>query len=61
MVKEYIQVPLNKSLKGWNAKWFYIQNVELRLSVDIDHLAMSSMNWSARLISSEMTQVDELL
>ena len=24
MVKEYIQVPLNTSLKGWNAKWFYI-------------------------------------
>ena len=24
MVKEYIQVPLNMSLKGWNAKWFYI-------------------------------------
>ena len=24
MVKEYIQVPLNTSLKGWNVKWFYI-------------------------------------
>ena len=24
MVKEYIQVPTNMSLKGWNAKWFYI-------------------------------------
>ena len=61
MVKEYIQVPLNTSLKGWNAKWFYIQNAEPSLSADIDHLAVPSANWSARPTSSEMTQVDELL
>ena len=41
MVKEYIQVPLNTSLKGWNAKLIYIQNVEPSLSTDIDHLAVS--------------------
>ena len=61
MVKEYIQVPLNTSLKGWNAKWFYIQNAEQSLSADIDHLAVPSANWSARPTSSEITQVDELL
>ena len=61
MVKEYIQVPLNTSLKVWNAKWFYIRNAEPSLSADIDRLAVPSINWSARLISSEMTQVDELL
>ena len=61
MVKEYIQVPLNMSLKGWNAKWFYIRNAEPSLLADIDHLAVPSANWSARSISSEMTQVDELL
>ena len=49
------------SLKGWNAKWFYIQNVEPSLSADIDYLAVPSANWSARPTSSEMTQVDELL
>ena len=61
MVKEYIQVPLNTSLKGWNAKWFYIRNAELSLSADIDRLVVPSANWSARPTSSEMTQVDELL
>ena len=50
MVKEYIQVPLNTSLKGWNAKWFYIRNVEPSLSADIDHLAVPSANWSAKLM-----------
>ena len=44
MVREYIQVPLNMSLKGWNAKWFYIRNAEPSLSADIDHLAVPSAN-----------------
>ena len=61
MVKEYIQVPLNMSLKGWKAKWFYIQNAEPSLSAGIDHLAVPSANWLARPTSSEMAQVDELL
>jgi len=61
MVREYIQVPLNMSLKGWNAKWFYIRNVEPSLSTGIDHLAVPSANWLARPNSLEMTQVDELL
>ena len=61
MVKEYIQVPLNTSLKGWNAMWFYIQNAEPSLSAGIDHLTVSSTNWLERPNSSEMTQVDELL
>ena len=47
MVKQYIQVPLNTWLKGWNAKWFYIRNAEPSLS--------------ARPTSSKMPQVDELL
>ena len=55
MVNEYIQVPLNTLLKGWNAKWFYIQNVEPSLLANIDHLAVPSANWSARPNSSEMT------
>ena len=55
MVNEYIQAPLNTSLKGWNAKWFYIRNAEPSLSTDIDHLAVPSTNWSARPTSSKMT------
>jgi len=61
MVREYIQVPLNTSLKGWNAKWFYIRNAELSMSAGIDHLAVPSANWSARPNGEEMTQVVELL
>ena len=49
------------SLKGWNAKWFYIRNVEPSLSTGIDHLAVPSANWSARPNGEEMTQVAELL
>ena len=45
------KVPLNTSLKGWNAKWFYIRNAEPSLSADIDHLAVPSANWSMRLDS----------
>ena len=61
MVKEYIQVPLNTSLKGWNAKWSYIRNAEPSILADIDRLAVLSANWLARLNNSDMTQVDELL
>ena len=25
MASEYINVPLNTSLKGWNARWFYVK------------------------------------
>jgi hypothetical protein len=25
MASEYINVPLNTSLKGWNSKWFYMK------------------------------------
>lgn len=61
MVSEYIRVPLNTSLNGWNARWFYICNAEPSLSDEIDFLAVPRPNWSARPISSDMTQVKELL
>ena len=61
MVREYIQVPLNPSLKGWTAKWFYIRNAEPSLSANIDQLAVPSDNWSARPSSADMVQVKELL
>ena len=61
MVREYIPIPLNTSLKGWNARWFYIRNAKPSLLADIDHLAVPHPNWSARPNGSEMAQVDELL
>ena len=61
MVREYIQVPLNTSLKGWNAKWFYIRNAEPSLSIGIDHLVVPNANWSARPNGEEMTYVAKLL
>ena len=33
---EYKLVPLRTSNKGWKAKWFYTENIELGLSGDID-------------------------
>lgn len=44
MASEYIQVPLNTSLKGWKARWFYIRNVEPSLSAEIDYLAVPRAN-----------------
>ena len=55
MVREYIEVPLNTLLKGWNAMLFYIRNAEPSLSTSIDHLAVPSANWSARPNGEEMT------
>ena len=28
MVREYIPMPLNTSLKGWNARWFYMKQTD---------------------------------
>ena len=55
MVKEYIQVPLNTSLKGWTTRWFLIRNDEPSQPANIDHLAEPNANWSARPMSAEMT------
>ena len=38
MVGEYITVPLNTSLKGWNARWFYMKQSHLAIRYDIDHV-----------------------
>ena len=58
MVKEYIQVPLNTSLKGWTARWFNTRNDEPSLPANIDHLVEPNVNWSVRPSSSKMTQVE---
>jgi len=47
MASEYITVPLNSSMKGWNARWFYIKNWEPSISAEIDQLAVPNANWTA--------------
>ena len=38
MVGEYITVPLNTSLKGWNARWFYMKQSYHAIRCDVDHV-----------------------
>ena len=61
MTSEYITVPLNSSMKGWNARWFYTKNWEPSISPEIDQLAVPNANWTARPSGEEMNQVEELL
>ena len=38
MASEYISVPLNTSLKGWNSKWFYMKQSHPAIRCDIHHI-----------------------
>jgi hypothetical protein len=38
MADQYKTVPLNSSIKGWNARWFYTKNVEESIWADIDSM-----------------------
>ena len=38
MMGEYITVPLNTSLKGWNARWFYMKQSHLAIRCDDNHV-----------------------
>ena len=38
MVGEYITIPLNTSLKGWNARWFYMKQSHPTIRCDINHI-----------------------
>ena len=61
MANEYINVPLNTSLKGWNARWFYIKQSHLVIQCDVHHISESQSSWSERPNSADMEQVRELL
>ena len=61
MVGEYLTVPLNTSLKGWNARWFYIKQSHRVIRCDADHIPESQKSWSERPSSVDMEQVRELL
>ena len=61
MVGEYITVPLNTSLKGWNARWFYMKQSHPAIRCDVDHVLENRRSWSERPSSADMEQVRELL
>ena len=61
MVGEYITVLLNTSLKGWNARWFYMKQSHPIVRCDADHIPESQRSWLEMPSSDDMEQVKELL
>ena len=61
MAGEYLTVPLNTSLKGWNARWFYMKQSHPTIRCDIDHIMESQKSWSEKPSYADMDQVRELL
>ena len=61
MVGEYLTVPLNTSLKGWNARWFYIKQSHPAICCNADHISESRRSWSETPNSIDMEQVRVLL
>ena len=61
MAGEYLTMPLNTSLKGWNARWFYMKQSHPTIRCDADHISESQKSWSEKPSSANMEQVRELL
>ena len=61
MASEYINVPLNTSLKGWNARWFYIKQSHPVIRCDVHHIPESQSSWLERPNNADMEQERELL
>ncbi|XP_066398977.1 uncharacterized protein [Miscanthus floridulus] len=61
MASKYINVPLNTSLKGWNARWFYMKQSHPAIRCDVDHIPESQKSWSEKSSSADMQQVREVL
>jgi len=61
MAGEYITVLLNTSLKGWNARWFYMKQSHPAIRYDVDHIPKNQRSWSEKPSSANMEQVRELL
>ena len=61
MVGEYLTVPLNMSLKGWNARWFYMKQSHPAIRCGADHIPESQKSWSEKPSSADIEQVRELL
>ena len=41
MVGEYLTIPLNTSLKGWNTRWFYMKQSHPTVRCNVDHIPKS--------------------
>ena len=61
MASEYLTIPLNTSLKGWNTRWFYMKQSHLVVCCNTDHILESQRSWSKLPSSDNMEQVNELL
>jgi hypothetical protein len=59
MKAEYLNIPLNSSMRDWYKKWFYVQQEqEPFVAYDIAQIPKQQENWSA---SAKMVRVEELL
>ena len=61
MVSQYLTVPLNTSLKGWNTRWFYMKQSHPAIRCNADHILESQRSWSEMLSNDDMEQVKELV
>ena len=61
MASEYINVPLNISLKGWNSKWFYMKQSYPVIRCNVHHIPENQKSWSEKPNIADMEQVRELL
>ena len=61
MVGEYLTVPLNTSLKGWNTRWFYMKQSYPVVCCNTNHIPESQNSWLETPSSTDMEQVRELL
>ena len=61
MASEYITVPLNTSLKGWNARWFYMKQSHPTIRCDVDQVPENQRSWLEKPTSAKMDQVKVLL
>jgi len=61
MASEYLTIPLNTSLKGWNTRWFYMKQSHPVVHYNADHILESQRSWLELPSNDDMEQVNELL
>ena len=61
MGSEYLTIPLNTSLKGWNTRWFYMRQSHPAVHCNVDHIPESQRSWSELPSKDDMDQVNEFL
>ena len=61
MAGEYLTMPLNTSLKGWNTRWFHMKQSHPVVHCNTDHILESQRSWSELSSNDDMEQVNELL